>query len=273
MTRRKVLIVEDRTVNLAHARAAMDRHKDKVDAVFAEDFATAEKHLRAGGIAGMLTDIFFPYAKGTGIIETNLFRGARPYCFNGDSDFAAVDLLAKTLGEEMREPLTRGGFNAEEILQMILGKNEDGTISFGSMLTLMEELDKIKPREARNEVVGTTPEWKRELDSLDTDLRSGDEARQPCGILTMRLAHEMGIPFIIVSSLHAAHGSSASPVIRLLEHEIGVMLERDTVETGGYGHRGSTEESEKQGHVKDEGVWLKALVRLLEKIGGPDSAK
>lgn len=120
--------------------------------------------------------------------------------------------------------------------------------------------------------MGSAPEWKRELDSLDADLKSGDEARQPCGILAMRLANEMRIPFIAVSSLHAGHGSSASPVIRLLINEIRIK-ETDVVETGGYGCRGSTEESEQQGHAKDENVWLEALVGLLEKIEKADSGK
>ncbi|MEK6979545.1 MAG: hypothetical protein AABW86_04955 [Candidatus Micrarchaeota archaeon] len=275
MQKLKLLVVEDRAVNLAHARAVMDKHKDRVDAVFAEDFATAERHLRTGGITGMLTDIFFPYAKGTGRIETRLFEDARLHCFTNE-DFAAVDLLAKTLGEELREPLTMGTADLIEI-DAQLSKRLCGILSSENCSDeSMEALRSLRPLRTALMTLqyyrSGVPEWKRELDSLDADLKSGDESRQPCGILTMRIAYEMGIPFIAVSSLHAAHGSSASPVYNLLRSE-GILTELQVIETGGYGHRGSTEESEQAGHIKDENVWMKALVGLLERIEKPDSTK
>ncbi|HIH22609.1 TPA: hypothetical protein HA238_02690 [Candidatus Micrarchaeota archaeon] len=273
MKKLKLLVVEDRAANLAHARVVMAQHKERVEAIFAEDFVTAEKQLRTGGIAGMLTDVFFPYAKGTGRIETKLFEDARPHCFSENPDFAAVDLLAKSFGEELREPLATGKFKAKEIEGVIYKMQDGGTLPIQDMLTLITALGKIKHRGMRDDGYdGSIPEWKRESDSLDADMKSGDETRQPCGILTMQIAHNIGIPFVVVSSLHAAHGSSASPVMRLAKALTGIR-ERDIIETQGYGCRGSTQESEQQGHVKDEDVWLKALVGLLEKIEKPDSTE
>ncbi|MBI4162872.1 MAG: hypothetical protein HY513_04260 [Candidatus Aenigmarchaeota archaeon] len=115
-----------------------------------------------------------------------------------------------------------------------------------------------------------------DLDKLMKDVCfDKDEAKQPLGVLVVEEAHKRGMPYVITSSLHAAHGSSATPVAFYL---IGKGLLEDeyaVIESGGYGLKtyeldarvedAPNPEYHRKRQIKGSYVWDVAVKRLFAK--------
>ncbi|HLD85219.1 MAG TPA: response regulator [archaeon] len=113
----------------------------------------------------------------------------------------------------------------------------------------------------------------RDLDDLYDDVwKNPDEAKQPLGVLVIEEARSRNIPYTVTSSMHAAHGSSATPVAVYLVRSGLLKDENSVIESGNYGFNrhatGEPREAELTNprYVKGRDVWETAANSLLEKI-------